>query len=650
MSRDCKSTKKYLNSTKNSAVFWDDWLLIRKFYIHLHRKKKSMKEKLRFLAPAILVLGLLVTAYCLLAYEGDFLWKAQELNLFLDTPLFLRQQMVSSGWLISWLGAYFTEFFYHQAVGVGILIVWWAVLMLLIGRTFKVPMKWAVVLLIPIAALLLTIVDLGYWLYYLKLKGHFFVATIGTTLAVLSVWGGRLVPPRYFLRPIYVVVITALLYPLAGFYGLLAALLMGILVWRLKDMTTKDRIVTSAAALLAIGFCPLVYYHFVFYQTNMVNILWTGLPLFVINEDTPAYYIPYYILVASLVAMALMYKTDWEKTIKRPWVWVACQVLIAGAVVYGVQRFWYKDYNFHKELRMQRLLEDQDWNGILSEAAYAPDEPTRAIVMMKNLALFRLGRQGDEMYHYKTGAKASDTPLPINMSQIVGRSIYYNYGLLNYCYRWCLEDGVELGWRIEYLKYLTRCALLNGENRVAQKYIDLLKHTRYYREWAEHYEKFIGNEKALRAETEFQQIFHLMTSEDVLSSDNALVEKFLMNQFVYTQSKDTLFQEQAVISALWMKDIQIFWPIFFEYAASHIGQHMPIHFQEAAYLYGHLEKAVDISKMPFDESVVKSYDEFMAMAQRCAGMSEAQMRDVFYPQFGKTFYYEYFLIRNQKLY
>jgi hypothetical protein len=54
--------------------------------------------------------------------------------------------------------------------------------------------------------------------------------------------------------------------------------------------------------------------------------------------------------------------------------------------------------------------------------------------------------------------------------------------------------------------------------------------------------------------------------------------------------------------------------------------------------------------MPFDESVVRSYNEFMDMAQKCAGMTEAQMRDAFYPRFGQTFYYEYFLIRNQKLY
>ncbi|MGX8697532.1 MAG: DUF6057 family protein, partial [Prevotella sp.] len=109
-------------------------------------------------------------------------------------------------------------------------------------------------------------------------------------------------------------------------------------------------------------------------------------------------------------------------------------------------------------------------------------------------------------------------------------------------------------------------------------------------------------------------------------------------------------QDQSMNAALWMKDIPTFWPFFNQYARNHQGERMPTHYQEAAYLYGHLEKNVDISRMPFDDSVKKSYDGFMKLAQRCQGMSEEKMKDVFYPQFGQTFYYEYFLIRNQKLY
>ena len=609
-----------------------------------------MKIIQRLLGPALLVASLVATAYFLLAYESEYLWKVQDLNLFLDTPLFLKQQMVSSGWLLTWLGTWFTEFLYHPWLGVMLLCLLWALLMAVLLFTFRVSLKWCLVLLVPIAALLIANVDLGYWIYYMKLRGIFFAGTIGTTLAVASVWIYRLLPAKLYLRPLYMVLSTAVLYSLIGFYGLLSTLLMTVITWRLKDMTTSGRVVATVVGLLCIVFWPLYYYNFVFYQTNLANIWWTGLPLFVIDKEYPAYYIPYYILIGSLLALALMYRRQSPALLTRPAVWAGCQAVLLVAVVWSVQHFWYRDYNFHKELRMLQCVERLDWQGVLDEAVYAEEEPTRAIVMMKNLALFRLGRQGDEMYRYKTGAKASSTPIPVSMTQVFGRSVYYHYGLLNYCYRWCLEDGVEYGWRAEYLKFLTRCALLNGEYRVARKYIDLLKHTRYHREWTERYEKFLNNAKAIQADSEFQPILHLMKSDDILGSDNGLPEKFLMTQFVSVESDDKLFQEQALIAALWMKDIQTFWPRFFQYAQSHAGQRMPTHFQEAAYLYGHLEHQVDISKMPFDKEVVQTYNDFMALAQQCQGMSEEQMKEVFYPRFGHTFYYEYFLIRNQKLY
>lgn len=609
-----------------------------------------MKEKLNLLSPLLLLAALVATAYFLLTYESEYLWKVQELNLFLDTPLFFKQQMVTSGGLLTWLGCYFTEFLYHPWLGVTLLCLWWALLMLVAGRTFRVPMKWAVVLLFPVAAILLSDVTLDYWIYYLKLRGFFFAATIGTTIAVGSVWLFRLLPGKFYLRPAYMVVSTAVLYPLIGFYGLLSTLLMAVITWRLEGTTLTEKVVTTVVGLLSIAFWPLFYYNFVYHETNILNIWWTGLPLFVLDQEYPAYYIPYYILAASLVVMAVCYKCGRTTAVKRPLVWAACHIVVLAVLVYGVKEYWYKDYNFHKELRMQQCIEQFDWEGVLSEAAYAKEEPTRAIVMMKNLALFRLGRQGDKMYYYKTGAKASSTPIMLRMIQIVGRYIYFHYGQINFCYRWCLEDGVEQGWRVEYLKYLVRCSLINGEDRVARKYLNQLKHTRYFKEWAEQYERFIGNRKALLADKEFEPITHLMKSRDVLNSDNAMIEYYLMYSFVNIDSDDELYTEQSMYSALWTKDIQVFWPRFFKYAAQHSGQRMPTHFQEAAYLYGHLEHQVDISRMPFDPEVVQTYDEFMQLAQQCKGMSDEQMREVFYPRFGHTFYYEYFLIRNQKLY
>jgi hypothetical protein len=53
---------------------------------------------------AVPLLALAVIAFCLLAYESDFLFRLQELNLFLYTPLFFKQQMVVAGGFLTWIG------------------------------------------------------------------------------------------------------------------------------------------------------------------------------------------------------------------------------------------------------------------------------------------------------------------------------------------------------------------------------------------------------------------------------------------------------------------------------------------------------------------------------------------------------------------
>ena len=609
-----------------------------------------MKKRLNWLAPLLVVLAIIVAGTALVHFESEYLWKAQELNLFLPTSLFLKQQMVTSGWLLTWLGTWLTEFFYHPALGVSLLCMLWMVLAFLMTKALRIPMRWATLTLIPLAMIMLSDVDLGYWIYYLKLRGHFFAFTLGLIVCMGALWLFRLVPARWWAKALFAVVSTAVLYPLIGFYGLLATLLMAITVWHADRMGRPQRLAVSVVALLSIAVVPLVCYRYVFCETNISNIFVTGLPLFCVVEQYTAYYLPYGIVVLWLVGSAALSGSKWPfKPLKVPFYFLAQIVLLAG-VGYTVVHFWYRDDNFHRELRMQQCLEQEDWEGILREARSFSDEPTRAIVMMKNLALFRLGRQGDEMYHYRTGAKASATPIPVHMTQIVGRSIYYNYGQVNFCYRWCLEDGVEFGWRAEYLKYLTRCALVNGEYAVARKYINLLKRTRYHRHWASRQEQFLGDGKALRADKAYGPVFHMLIPEDQLNSDNALVEHFLMNKLAFTRAEDPLLQEACLLGALWTKDIQNFWPQFFEFARLHPTIHMPKHYQEAAYLYGNLEHEVDISGMPFDKDVVDNFQQFMALAQQCAGMSEERMRPIFYPRFGKTFYYEYFLVRNQKLY
>ena len=316
-----------------------------------------MMKATRWLAPVLVVLAIMAAGFGLVHFESEYLWKAQELNLFLPTALFLKQQMVASGWLLTWLGTWLTEFFYHPVVGVAWLCGLWLVLAALMVKAFRIPLRWATLTLIPLAMVLLSDVTLGYWVYYMKLRGYFFAFTLGLIVATGALWLYRLLPARWWLSSLFVVVSTAVLYPLVGFYGLLATLLMAIVTWREGGLSTLKRLIINLISLLCIIIVPLVCYRYVFHQTNIVNIYLTGLPLFRIVDQYPAYYVPYGVAVLWLIGSAALTGTKERfEHVKAALYFLAQAALLAG-IGYAVVHFWYRDDNFHRELRMQQCLE-----------------------------------------------------------------------------------------------------------------------------------------------------------------------------------------------------------------------------------------------------------------------------------------------------
>ena len=286
--------------------------------------------------PLIWVGVLAVIAFTLLVYEHDFLWKIQEENLFLNSSLFFRQQMVVSGGMLSWLGAFCTQLLHFPWLGVLLLCGLWLLLMWLAKRTFNIPDRWATLLLIPVALLLIAIVDTGYWLYVLKLPGYFFAATIGTLTAVLSLWAFRALPSKYAFRPLFIAAVAAVGYPLFGIYALAAVLLMGVWSWRLEEQRPQA-LISTIVAIASIIAVPLVCYHFVYYQTNLANIYYTGLPVYFITENHRVYYLPYLLLFLFFLALTLTYKSqhaEWKKK-AAPIIRTATQVAVVATLATG---------------------------------------------------------------------------------------------------------------------------------------------------------------------------------------------------------------------------------------------------------------------------------------------------------------------------
>ena len=102
-----------------------------------------MRKHIKFITgPVVLLCFIAGMSYLLFKNESDVLYRAQELSLFLPTRLYFDSLSIYPGGLLSWLGCWLTQHFYHPAVGVSLLGILWFLISLLICHINKLRGTW----------------------------------------------------------------------------------------------------------------------------------------------------------------------------------------------------------------------------------------------------------------------------------------------------------------------------------------------------------------------------------------------------------------------------------------------------------------------------------------------------------------------------
>lgn len=655
------------------------------------KQEKAWMKVMKYAIPGIMTLVLLaVLGHMLFTQEWEMLYRSQELSLFLPTQQFYEGMQIYPGGTLQWLACWATQFFYHPETGITLLMACWGLIALLLQRIFKLK-GWSILLTwVPILLLMATVVQTGYWVYYTKMQGYFFVPSIGILLSLVAACIYRLINAcetavgtlSWVRRG--VALVWMLLFAWYGYQWMGAWMFLGLAIMALPKtlkgipaqktgLAVSKVLVPALVAALCVIIVPRQAYEHVYCQTQVDTLYVACMPSFKFGvTENMGMHETYVMLFLSFIPMLFVrYKTPVRLQGKLQT--VVAGLTILALIAFGglqVKNKWYRDYDFQQELVMSRCIDESNWEGVLDAApSWAESDtlkaPTRAMVMMKNLALFRMGRAGNDMFNYLEGChEARMDSLQIRLTQVAGKQLYYNYGKLNFCYRWCMEDGVEFGWKVEFIKLMAKSALLKSEWKVAEKYLNILKQTRYHREWAEKYEAFMYHPELMAEDPTLAPICKLKEYGDRLDGDNSLVELYLLRTFANGHGVDPVYQEATLLCSLIMKEIDLFWPRFKEYCNMHAKEenfHMPRHYQEAALLYSVLEpnrpsimipgktNAEAMQSFPIDDSVKKSYKDFMAFNGRAdiAPLSEPEKRKVFQPMFGNTFYFFYFLVRGQ---
>ena len=627
-----------------------------------------------------LVVTLFIVAmgvFYLIERNSDVLWMAQEKEYFTSNALFLKECMHEPGGFIGWMAAFMTQFFFHPKWGASMMVAIWVVSMWMSKYAFKVKSAWMAILAIPAVCLLVSMIDNGYWVYYTKQTGFWFYGTVGYFVTMLLVFFHSCFDRKRFDR-IITTTLVGLTYPFGGWYTLLAlayiaarnlAQTISLAINERKHPQELDKtmmeeepskygtwfgkIITPIYPLVLFLIVPLVCRRF--YAGIRLEDAWVkGFPFFendMLVSQHPS--IPFMILAAVPLLFSFLPKGKDIKGIKAVMVCIVTIAMMVGSYLW-VEKNDFQNYNYHAEIRMYKAAQEQDWDKVLEEMGGIPGDASRQMVLLKNVALFYTGEAGTKMFHFNNmgepPANDFDT-LNVHMVQTAAPLLYYYHGKTNFASRWCIENSVEFGYDFDNLKMLVCCALVNGEMDVAKKYLSILKTSLFYDDWAEHLWPITDNPELIKEYHEFDKVRELRDHMGtVLDGDNGLCEMYLLNYFSNTMNiDDKLLQELTLDYALIQKDIQLFWPRFFLYAELHKGEPMPIHYQEAAFLYGNLEpQNVNIANMPFDKKVTESYAGFQQLSQSLlkSGMDAKAVGEAMKSSYGDTFYWFYFFCRD----
>lgn len=620
-------------------------------------------DKIRGIFVALFFVGI----WALLSfYETAGLFRVSELSLFLfDEVYFYEMMSVPAGFLM-YVASFLVQFFHYPILGATIYVILLFAVFLLTVKVFDIPKKYNLLALLPVVALLASNTQLGYWIFYIKLPGYYYVALLATLVVLLALFLFKRLNVAW--RIVLVFLWLPIGYPLLGVYALLGSVLM--ILWTIVNIkSVKDKKwlhkLFVILSVLAIFIVPYFYYN-IYSTVALENAYMAGLPNtqwvseyvknvkhedFVYWHWIYLYWIPYILLLLSLVVLLV------AKNVRRSLRLVNMDLLVvfavAGIIIIILSVFWYNDKNYRIENKQNMAMWNEQWRQV-ADYAKETEIPTRQIVMNKNLSLLKLGVAGNEMFSYPDGSSPINSPMVVHLTQTGGKMTYFQYGKFNFCYRWCVEDAVEYGWRNEYLKHAVRSMLLSGEYRLAQRYINILKRTLFYRGWAKEMERFVETPELISKEKDFYMPLQMACFPDALDVDESFVEVFLTKNFSYVPENATpLYIETALTAAMIRKDMKAFWFAFDKYLKVCDPQKLPKHYQEAVLLFLNLDKGktVSIGDAFMDRYIAKSTQRrltaFVNKTKQYKNMKEEEMAPYF-KEYADSYFYFYFFVRKIK--
>ncbi len=248
--------------------------------------------------------------------------------------------------------------------------------------------------------------------------------------------------------------------------------------------------------------------------------------------------------------------------------------------------------SFNKEksriIEYDALVRRGDWSGIISKAQ--AEKPSDSFSLQAlNLALGMTGQLTDKMFQYDQKGIESliDKNRLDNTSPLVTAEILYRLGLTNIAFSttFDIQEAIMNDRKSgRFMKRMAECMIINGNYKVAEKYIGMLRNSFYYASWASHAETLLHNDH----DVETHQVYGPLRRnafKQVAFYDHTQIDKILAMQAIGSEGRNGLAWQYYCASALLKGDLATLVGVYNHSADKFSQGIIPRHIQEAIAMY-----------------------------------------------------------------
>lgn len=553
---------------------------------------------------------MLFTVY-MLYLNQEVLYTAHDRSEFLFGAPFFHTLLSKPFGLMQYVGAWLTQLFYYPALGSTVLVAIWILIFYVGVKAFRLQGSASALMLLPVACLLTSVTDLGYWIYILPFRGYWFSQSVGYLVMLLLLWTARYIPRKWHLLCYF---LGVCIYPVLGWFALLFILCLAL---------TEKPTWREFVGVVLLLFTAAIWHTQLYSNLKFDDVVLAGFPRFVTaNGSSPLLSLPFWMLAVVSLFIPLS-----KRFLSKSLVPALCA--IAGFIF--TSSLMYCDHNYIDEMRMVRSAADDNWKDVLDKAEENKN-PTNTMVFLKNVALMHEGGLLDNSF--KLGNMGSDLTKPdslhVSFLNIASPIVYYNYGMMNEAIRLNFELAIQYGFSPFYLKMLSRCAKAKADHKLAERYTTLLHHHPFY-----------GNWQPAPVEDKVKELQNAIPDEitGVMNSESYLVN----NISLWYQTNTKVASEQALFYTMLRCDAQSFWSSLRNYLRIHEGEHFPVHAQEAYILY--MDKSPEEKRMmiPVEENIYNRYIQFSKAIESMMkpGLTLGKVAEDMRGEWGDTYWWYY---------